>query len=111
MGDVDEIAQRIDSALEAPLGDRGPRGLAGGLFSRASRSRRPTRSRVMREAGLVVGRTLELLREAVAPGVTTAELDALAHDTIRAHGATSNFLGYGAHAPGQAAFPGSSARR
>jgi hypothetical protein len=30
---------------------------------------------LMREAGLVVGRTLEALRAAAVPGVTTADLD------------------------------------
>jgi methionyl aminopeptidase len=49
---------------------------------------------VMRRAGLVVGETLSLVRDAVAPGVTTAELDALAEDHIRASGATPNFLNY-----------------
>ncbi|WP_375002247.1 type I methionyl aminopeptidase [Aeromicrobium sp. CTD01-1L150] len=60
---------------------------------------------LMRRAGAVVAATLQAVREAVAPGVTTGELDALARDTIAAHGATSNFLGYGAggQAPG---FPG-----
>jgi methionyl aminopeptidase len=48
----------------------------------------------MRQAGLVVGETLQLLREAVAPGVSTRELDLLAADRIRSLGATSNFLGY-----------------
>ena len=48
----------------------------------------------MREAGLVVGRTLEVLREAVRPGVTTAELDRLAETHIRDHGAVPSFLGY-----------------
>src|SRR5699024_6828163 len=43
---------------------------------------------------LVVGRTLELLRAAVRPGVTTAELDAIAEDAIRTAGATPSFLGY-----------------
>jgi methionyl aminopeptidase len=76
-----------------------------GLFSSGVEIKTPDQIAVMREAGLVVGRTLEVLREAVAPGVTTAELDALAHDTIRAHGATSNFLGYGAH-QGMGGFPG-----
>ena len=38
----------------------------------------------MRRAGLVVGETLELLREAVRPGITTGELDAIAEDHIRA---------------------------
>lgn len=48
----------------------------------------------MRVAGLVVGRTLEVLRAAVAPGVSTAELDRLAEETIRSSGAVPSFLGY-----------------
>jgi methionyl aminopeptidase len=48
----------------------------------------------MRKAGLVVGRTLEVLRASVRPGVTTAELDAIAEDTIRTAGAVPSFLGY-----------------
>ena len=49
---------------------------------------------VMRRAGLVVCHTLELLRAAVRPGVTTAELDAIAEDAIRSAGARPSFLGY-----------------
>lgn len=49
----------------------------------------------MRAAGLVVGRTLARLRGVVRPGVTTAELDALAEETIRDLGGTPSFLGYG----------------
>src|SRR5262245_47285540 len=48
----------------------------------------------MREAGLVVGRTLELLREAVRPGITTADLDAIAERNIRESGAVPSFKGY-----------------
>jgi len=48
----------------------------------------------MRRAGLVVGRTLELLRDAVRPGVTTGDLDRIAEDAIRTAGATPSFLGY-----------------
>ena len=47
----------------------------------------------MREAGLVVGRTLEVLRGAVAPGVTTAALDAIAEEHIRDSGAVPSFKG------------------
>ncbi|MGI8682945.1 MAG: type I methionyl aminopeptidase [Mycobacteriales bacterium] len=54
----------------------------------------PAEIEKMRAAGLVVGRTLEKLRAAVAPGVTTAELDELAESAIRAEGATPSFLGY-----------------
>jgi methionyl aminopeptidase len=49
---------------------------------------------LMRRAGLLVGQTLELLRAAVAPGVTTAELDALAEANIRDNGGVPSFLGY-----------------
>lgn len=48
----------------------------------------------MRKAGLVVGETLTLLAEKVAPGMTTADLDALAEAHIRGRGATPSFLGY-----------------
>jgi len=54
----------------------------------------PGQVAIMREAGLVVARTLEVVAAAVRPGVTTAELDALAEREIRAAGATPSFLGY-----------------
>ncbi len=54
----------------------------------------PEQIALMREAGLVVGEALELMREAVAPGVTTKELDTLAEEHIRSRGATPNFLNY-----------------
>jgi methionyl aminopeptidase len=52
----------------------------------------------MRVAGLLVGQTLELLREATRPGVTTGDLDRLAEDNIRSHGGIPSFQGYG-HPP------------
>ncbi len=54
----------------------------------------PEQVAVMRRAGLVVGRTLELLRHAVQPGMTTRDLDGIAEDAIRTAGATPSFLGY-----------------
>jgi methionyl aminopeptidase len=60
----------------------------------------------MREAGLVVGRTLEKLRAAARPGVTTIELDELAETEIRAAGAVPSFKGYQPH-PSVPPFPGS----
>ncbi|GAA5026490.1 type I methionyl aminopeptidase [Terrabacter aeriphilus] len=45
----------------------------------------------MREAGLLVGRTLEMLATQVRPGVTTLELDRLAEAFIRDHGGVPNF--------------------
>jgi methionyl aminopeptidase len=49
---------------------------------------------MMREAGLVVARTLRAVAEAVGPGVSTAELDALASREIRSAGAVPSFKGY-----------------
>ena len=54
----------------------------------------PEQFALMREAGLVVARTLEVVAAAARPGVSTAELDALAEREIRAAGATPSFLGY-----------------
>ncbi len=54
----------------------------------------PEQLTIMREAGLVVARTLRTVAEAARPGVTTAELDALAEHEIRAAGATPSFKGY-----------------
>jgi methionyl aminopeptidase len=49
---------------------------------------------LMREAGLVVGRTLATLQAAVAPGMTTADLDVIAEEAIRGEGAIPSFKGY-----------------
>jgi methionyl aminopeptidase len=54
----------------------------------------PAQLELMRAAGLVVARTLAVLTDAVAPGVSTAELDKLAEAEIRAAGAVPSFLGY-----------------
>jgi methionyl aminopeptidase len=48
----------------------------------------------MRAAGLVVARALTAAAEAVGPGVSTADLDAVAAGEIRAAGATPSFKGY-----------------
>ncbi|MPV36531.1 type I methionyl aminopeptidase [Georgenia subflava] len=54
----------------------------------------PAQVATMRRAGLVVADIHAALRAAVAPGMTTADLDAVSADVIRRAGATSNFLGY-----------------
>jgi methionyl aminopeptidase len=54
----------------------------------------PAQIAKMREAGLVVSDTLHALAAAALPGVTTAELDELATDRIRAAGAVPSFKGY-----------------
>ncbi|WP_026406666.1 type I methionyl aminopeptidase [Actinomyces gerencseriae] len=54
----------------------------------------PDQVRHMRRAGLVVADIHAALREAVRPGATTGELDAVCAATIERAGAHSNFLGY-----------------
>jgi methionyl aminopeptidase len=48
----------------------------------------------MARAGAVVADTLALLEENIQPGVTTAELDALAEEFIRSRGGEPTFKGY-----------------
>jgi len=48
----------------------------------------------MRAAGIVVARCLSLMSERAAAGVSTAELDELAEQTIRDAGAVPSFKGY-----------------
>ncbi|PYI40367.1 type I methionyl aminopeptidase [Arthrobacter psychrolactophilus] len=50
--------------------------------------------RIMRRSGLILDAALNATVAAVAPGVTTAELDAVFAAEIKKAGATSNFLGY-----------------
>jgi methionyl aminopeptidase len=49
---------------------------------------------LMRAAGLVVARALREMTQAAGPGVSTADLDAVARDVLRDAGATSSFLNY-----------------
>ncbi|MFE5311131.1 type I methionyl aminopeptidase [Isoptericola sp. NPDC056573] len=54
----------------------------------------PDQVRVMRRAGLVVASALDAVRAAARPGLTTADLDAVAARVIADAGATPSFLGY-----------------
>lgn len=49
----------------------------------------------MRESGRIAAETLRLVGAAVAPGVTTRDLDAMAEEYIRSCGAEPAFKGYG----------------
>ena len=73
-----------------------------GLRDRGVEIKTPEQIDAMRRAGLVVGRTLELLRGSVRAGITTRELDAIAEDHIRSGGGIPSFKGYS-----QPPFPGS----
>jgi methionyl aminopeptidase len=48
----------------------------------------------MAAAGAILVKTLELLRSRIKPGISTAELDAIAERFIRSQGATPTFKGY-----------------
>lgn len=50
---------------------------------------------LMREANQLVGKTLAEVGKQVAPGVSTLQLDKIAEEFIRDHGAVPAFLGYG----------------
>jgi methionyl aminopeptidase len=54
----------------------------------------PDEIELMRKAGLVVGNALAALRDAVRPGISTADLDEVARGVIYGAGATPSFLGY-----------------
>ncbi|HYF45402.1 MAG TPA: type I methionyl aminopeptidase [Acidimicrobiales bacterium] len=54
----------------------------------------PEELAIMRKAGRVVAEMHARIREAVRPGVTTAQLDAIGREVIERNGARSNFLGY-----------------
>jgi len=48
----------------------------------------------MRRAGRITAGAIEAMLEAVAPGITTADLDAVAAEYIAGCGATPSFMGY-----------------
>ena len=50
--------------------------------------------KLMEEAGKIVAGAHEAVRKAIAPGITTEELDRIAEDYIRSRGATPAFKGY-----------------
>lgn len=53
----------------------------------------PREIELMREAGRITALAHEVVKEAVKPGVTTAQLDKIVEQTIRGQGATPSFLG------------------
>lgn len=66
------------------------------LFRQVSGIRLKTAQEIalMRSAGRIVAEVHARLREIMAPGISTADLDAVAAEIIRSHGAVPAFLGY-----------------
>jgi methionyl aminopeptidase len=58
----------------------------------------PEQVQLMRAAGLVVADALDAVRAALAPGLTTGDLDRIANELIVGRGAVPSFLNYG-HPP------------
>lgn len=60
----------------------------------------------MRDAGRLVGQTLQVINEHIKPGVTTLELDQIAEAFIRKHGASPTYKGYRGSSASYPPFPG-----
>lgn len=54
----------------------------------------PREIAIMREAGQIVARTHQMLKQHIKPGITTLELDRIAEEYIRSQGATPSFKDY-----------------
>ena len=80
---------RMKTQAKSVLRDLGVRNRRGGITVKSSRELDR-----MREAGRVTGEVLRVLREAIAPGMTTREMDAIAEREIRVRGALPAFKGY-----------------
>ncbi len=65
------------------------------------RIKSPEEIAIMRQAGRINALALQAVKEAIRPGVSTAELDAIAEEVIRKHGGKPAFKGY----PGPYPFP------
>ena len=61
----------------------------------------PSEVAIMRKAGRINALALQMVRELIRPGISTAELDGVAEDVIRQHGGTPAFKNY----PGPYPFP------
>ena len=58
----------------------------------------PAELQIMREAGRINAGVLEAVKKCIAPGVSTADLNAAAEEVLKKHGCVSPFKGYG-HPP------------
>jgi methionyl aminopeptidase len=61
--------------------------------------KRPDEIARMRQAGLILVNTLDVLKAELRPGITSADLDAIAERMIRDAGAIPSFKGYGSGPP------------
>jgi methionyl aminopeptidase len=76
--------------IERPeyVGKKGPRPFSGSdVYSEAS-------VELIRESGTIAAQAIQAVGDAVRPGITTEELDVIAHEFVVAHGAYPSTLGY-----------------
>lgn len=64
-----------------------------------TRVKDPWEIQVMRQSGKRLAEVAAVLRESIAPGITTKDLDAMAEAAIRERGGIPSFLGYAAGGP------------
>src|SRR4051794_41660949 len=60
---------------------------------------------LMRRSGVILAETITRVVEAVAPGISTRDLDRIAAKVIADAGAEPSFLGYGGGGGGEDPFP------
>jgi methionyl aminopeptidase len=64
-------------------------------WERQINTKTPEQIKIMREAGHINATVLAKTKELLQPGVTTADLNAAAEETLKSFGCTSPFKGYG----------------
>ncbi len=64
-------------------------------WERQINAKTPEQIKIMREAGRINATVLAKVRELLQPGVTTADLNAAAEETLKSFGCVSPFKGYG----------------
>jgi len=67
---------------------------AGNANTKGITVKAPREISLMREAGRIIAEAKSAVKDALAPGVTSAEMDALAEEIIKKRGAIPSFKGY-----------------
>ena len=67
---------------------------AGNANTKGINVKSPREISLMREAGRIIAEAKSAVKDALAPGVTSAEMDALAEEIIKKRGAIPSFKGY-----------------
>ena len=93
------------TSIFSGLGRRGAEGPGGKPAKRVIKLKSPREISLMREAGRVVAKALDQVRQMAVPGVTTADMEEAVAAVFREHDATPLFLGYPSPDKGKPPFP------